>query len=103
MLLHLVRKCRLEGLDIYYLNEGSGECDFVLCKGDETVQAIQVSYNISNPKTRKREINGLMLASRLTNCKDLLLLIDHENEDVSESGTEIKVRPVYEWSLGIGI
>ena len=103
VLLHLVRKCRLEGLDIYYLNEGSGECDFVLCKGDETVQAIQVSYNISNPKTRKREINGLMLASRLTNCKDLLLLTDHENEDVSESGTEIKVRPVYEWSLGIGI
>lgn len=99
VLLHLVRKCKLEGLDIYYLNEGSGECDFILCKGDQTLQAIQVSYDISSPKTRKREINGLMLASKLTGCKDLLLLTDHEHEEMTVSGTEIKVRPVYEWSL----
>lgn len=57
--IHLIRKCKIEGLDVYYLNDRSGECDFVVSKGNKVVQAIQVSYDISSDKTRKREINGL--------------------------------------------
>lgn len=38
------------------------------------VECIQVSYDISNEKTRKREINGLLLANKQTKCKNLLLL-----------------------------
>ncbi|MCF0177444.1 MAG: ATP-binding protein, partial [Bacteroidales bacterium] len=59
---HLMRKCKLEGTDIYYLNERYGECDFVVCNGNKVVECIQVSYDISADKTRKRELNGLLLA-----------------------------------------
>lgn len=90
----------MEGWDLYYYNDRSGECDFVVCKGNKVVQAIQVSYDISSEKTRKREINGLLLAARQTKCENLLLLTDHESEDIVESGQHIKVQPVYEWSLG---
>ena len=101
--IHLMRKCKSEEYDVYYLNDRSGECDFVVCKGNKVVQAIQVSYDISNPKTRKREINGLLLAARQTGCDNLLLLTDHESEEVDENGNHIKIQPVYEWCLMLGV
>jgi len=99
VLIHLIRKCKLEGLDVYYLNDRYGECDFLVCKGNSVIQAIQVSYDISAEKTRKREINGLMIAARQTQCNNLLLLTDHESSMIEESGNQIKVQPVYDWSL----
>lgn len=36
--IHLLRKCKIEGWDVYYLNERSGECDFVVCQGNKVLQ-----------------------------------------------------------------
>ena len=96
---HLIRKCKMEGKDVYYLSDRSGECDFVVCKGNNVEQCIQVSYDISADKTRKREINGLLLAARQTRCTNLLLLTDHDSEVIQQDGYRIKVQPVHEWSL----
>jgi len=96
---HLVRKCKNEGWDIYYLRTRSAECDFVVCKGNKVLQCIQVSYDISADKTRKREINGLLQAYRHTHCEDLLLLTDHEREDVEANGVRICIKPVYELAM----
>lgn len=97
VLCHLIRKCKLEGWDVYYLKERSGECDFIVCDGNRVVQCIQVSYDISNEKTRKREINGLLLAHKQTHCKELLLLTDHLYEEIDKDGAHIIIKPVYEW------
>ena len=97
VLIELQRRCKASGRDVYYLNERSGECDFVVCEGDTVVQAIQVSYDISSPKTRSREIAGLLLANRLTKCTNLLLLTDHEFADEEHNGLHIAIRPVYAW------
>ena len=101
VLIHLLRQCRMKGLDVYYLNERYGECDFVVCKGNHVVQAIQVSYDISAEKTRKREIKGLLLAAEQTKCDNLLLLTDHESGATEETGHLIRIQPVYEWSIEI--
>lgn len=103
VLINLVRRSKTEGFDVYYLNERYGECDFVICKGKTVIQAIQVSYDISSDKTRKREINGLMLAAKQTGCDNLLLLTDHENSTVEEAGHNIKVQPVYDWCIEMGL
>lgn len=103
VLIHLMRKCKMSGLDVYYLNERSGECDFVVCERNKVIQAIQVSYDISAEKTRKREIKGLLLAAKQTGCNDLLLLTDHESNVIQDSGYTIKVQPVYDWCLGLGL
>ena len=102
VLINLVRRSKMEGIDVYYLNERYSECDFVICKGKTVIQAIQVSYDISVEKTRKREINGLMLAAKQTGCNNLLLLTDHENSTIEESGHNIKVQPVYDWCIEMG-
>ncbi len=98
VLSHLIRRCHFEGWDVYYLKDRSGECDFVVCDGNKVLQCIQVSYDISNEKTRKREINGLLLAHRQTKCKNLLLLTDHEYAEEEINGAHITILPVYEWS-----
>lgn len=101
--LHLYRKCKMQGLDVYYLNDRYGECDFVVCKNNRVIQAVQVSYDISAEKTRKREVNGLLLAARQTKCQNLLLLTDHESGEMEEDGMKMKVQPVYEWCLELGV
>lgn len=98
VLLHLLRKCKVNGWDIYYMKERSGECDFLICEGQNVLQAIQVSYDISQAKTRKREINGLLLASQLTQCTNLLLLTDYEYGEVDLNNHHISIRPVYDWA-----
>ncbi|MBR6971778.1 MAG: ATP-binding protein, partial [Bacteroidales bacterium] len=102
VLAQLLRKCKVEGWDLYYMLERSGECDFIVCKGDNVLQAVQVSYDISAPKTRRREINGALMAAKATGCKNLLLLTDHNYEEIEQAGFHIKVQPVYDWSLSMG-
>ena len=97
--IELLRRCKRRGLDIYYYSERYGECDFVICQGNHAIEAVQVSYDILNAKTRKREIAGLLLVAKKTGCKKLLLITDHQYEDIKEEEYEIHVRPVYEYLL----
>ncbi|MGM9815766.1 MAG: ATP-binding protein [Lepagella sp.] len=101
VLIHLMRKCKYEGWDVFFLSERSGECDFVVCEGNRVIQCIQVSYDISSEKTRKREINGLLLAHNKTKCGNLLLLTDHEYDEVERDGININIMPVYDWATKI--
>jgi hypothetical protein len=98
--LHLLRKYSREGCDIYYYSERTGECDFVICKGREAILAVQVSYDISAERTKKRELAGLIKAARATGCTNLLLLTDHQSEDITLDGYTIAIRPLYEYVLG---
>lgn len=96
--IELLRRAQQDGQDIYYLSERSGECDFVVCENNTVRQCVQVCYDLSVPKTRKREIAGLLLAARKTKCSNLLLLTDYEDSDITTDGYEIAIRPVYRWA-----
>ena len=93
----LLRRYKPEECDIYYYEETAGETDFVVCRGKTVAQIVQVSYDISNPKTLKREIKGLLLASEKTGCKNLLLITNSEQRTIKESGLEIPVVAAYSW------
>lgn len=97
--LELLRRYKGKGMDIYYFADRSGECDFMVCENRKAVKAIQVSYDISSDKTRKRELAGLVMAAKKTGCNNLLLLTDHNCEDVTYEGYKIAIRPVYDYVL----
>ncbi|NPD91366.1 ATP-binding protein [Xylanibacter muris] len=97
--MELIRRYKNKGLDIYYYSDRSGECDFIVCNATKALLAIQVSYDISAEKTRKREISGLILAAKKTGCEKLLLLTDHQHESIIQDGHDIQIRPVYEYVL----
>lgn len=95
--IELLRRYKPLECDVYYYDETAGEADFVVCKGNSVQQIIQVSYDISNSKTYKREVNGLLLASSKTGCNNLLLITDHEDKNIVESGKKICVTSAYAW------
>lgn len=97
--LYLLRKYKSESKDIYYYSGRYGECDFLVCNGRKTILAVQVSYDISSPKTLKREIAGLISAAKKTGCTELLLLTASEYDDIEREGYKIAVRPVFEYIL----
>ena len=92
----LRRKAGTEN-DIYYYQGRSAEADFVVCDGNKTLAVYQVSYDISNGKTRKREIKGCIAGAKATKCDNLFLITDHESEIIEEDGYTIQVVPIWEW------
>lgn len=97
--IELLRRSRHNRWNLFYYNERAGECDFLVCCGNEVLQAIQVSYDIQQPRTRKRELAGLQIVARKLRCTNLLLLTDHHYEDVTTEEGNIAIRPVYDWLL----
>lgn len=96
----LLRRNRPIDRDIYYFANASGyEADFVVCRANRVEEIYQVSYDISNEKTRQRELRGLLAASAETHCDNLYLITDFQREDVSLKGKQIHIVPAYEWLL----
>ena len=50
-------------------------------------------------KTRKREIDGIVEASRVTGCDSLIILTNNEEGEITEEGKTIKILPVWKWLL----
>ena len=95
--LELLRRKAGTANDIYYYQGRSAEADFVVCDGNKTLAVYQVSYDISNDKTRKREIKGCIAGAKATKCDNLFLITDHESEVIEEDGYTIQVIPIWEW------
>lgn len=97
--LELRRRIRSAGEDIYYFDNGSSEADFIVCDGNKAIGIYQVSYDISNPKTLRREVNGAVAAAKATGCGNIFLLTRFGASDINHNGHIIKVLPVWEWLL----
>jgi len=95
--IELLRRHKAYGRNIYFYKETSGEADFLVCEKNKVLEVVQVSYDISSPKTRKRELKGLILASQATKCSNLTLITRHNNESTIMDDKDIKIVPAYDW------
>lgn len=95
--LELRRRIKTVEEDIYYFDNGNAEADFVVCNGNKAVGVYQVAYDIESPRTRKREVNGAVVAAGATRCGNVYILTDHHSETIVHGGMAIKVMPVWEW------
>ena len=84
-------QCNCTKLDyeIYYYRDQSREVDFVLRHFGKVKRLVQVCWDISDAKTRKRELSSLFEIGRKLKCSDLLLVTDHEDEIVNEGSETI--------------
>lgn len=83
-----------------YFHKDKKECDFVIKDGFEIREAIQVTQNIEDPETRKREIEGLKEAMDEYELKEgLILTEDTEEEIVLQDKRMIIVKPIWKWLL----
>lgn len=97
--IELLRRHKRLGGEVFYYRDKSFECDFVVTHGGNVQQLIQVCYDISSPKTRSRELNGLVKAARKFNCHNLLLLTMNTKEQIEQDGELIQVIPAIDWLI----
>lgn len=77
------------------------ECDFIVHKGIQIVQAYQVTISMTNQETRKRKINGLCEAMQVFGLTTGHIITMDEKEAIKlENENVIYVVPVWEWMLG---
>lgn len=87
-------------VDKVFYYQGKGECDFVVQKGIDVVQLIQVTWDMSDEETRRREINGLVEAAKATGCNNMIIITADNSEEINlDNGNVIHVIPAWEWLL----
>lgn len=89
-------------IDQIFYYQGNGECDFIIQRGVEIDKLIQVTWNMDDDETRRREINGLIEASEVTGCKSLYIITADSSEEIKvDESRVIHVLPAWRWLLGI--
>lgn len=94
----LVRRNYKPQLDLfYYRTRNDREIDFLLRKGPKTEQLIQVCYDISSPKTLKRELDALIEAATELKCENLQLITWDKEEQIEVNQLTVHLTPAYKW------
>ena len=86
--LELRRRIKTAEEDIYYFDNGNTEADFIVCSGSKVMGIYQVAYDIENPRTRRREINGAVAAAKHTKCSNVFILTDHHSETIVSNNSQ---------------
>jgi hypothetical protein len=87
------------GKDVYYWKNGKGEVDFVVKEGLKPISLIQVCWDITNEKTKKREIDNLIEAMHTLNLgQGLIITEDYSGEEIAGK-KKIRFLPLWRWLL----
>src|SRR3990167_128173 len=90
------------GYDIYF-HRDKKECDFIIKQGLEITQAIQVAVTLTDPKTRKRELAGLIDVIHCYHPERIIILTLDESEtialEIENKCYSVVVMPVWRWML----
>ena len=91
----LLRRGYIPGKTLfYYRTRNDKEIDFVTRKGTKVEQLIQVCYDMTSEKTRKRELDALVEASEELHCDNLLVITNDQQEIVDWKGHIVKLDPI---------
>lgn len=86
------------GGDLFYHSDKK-ECDFIVRHEARITQAYQVTVSISDTKTRKREISGLLEAMNTYGLSEGYIITMDEKETIQVDEGIIHVVPAWEWML----
>lgn len=87
---------RKYGDECYFFNTSKAEVDFYI---PEESTAIQVSYSIADPDTRRREIDAILALSDYQNVQHLMIVTKDEEETIEEKGKVVSVIPLWKWLM----
>lgn len=89
---------RRQTAEIYYYS-GKQEVDFY-CVAEGKKTLVNVSYKIDSPKTRERELNGLLEAMEYFKMSEAYLITTDEEETFQQYDRTIHILPLWKWLLG---
>ena len=83
----------------YYKTRNDREVDFVLKKGTEVTELVQVCYEAINSDVEQRETKALLEASGELKVEKLTVLTWDEKREIKKDGKIIQLIPLWEWLL----
>lgn len=91
----LLRRGYIPGQTLfYYRTRNDKEIDFVTRKGARVEQLIQVCYDMTSEKTRKREFDALAEAAEELHCDNLLVITNSEQNELVWKKYAILIRSI---------
>lgn len=91
----LLRRGYIPGKTLfYYRTRNDKEIDFVTRKGAKVEQLIQVCYDMTSEKTRKRELDALVEAANELHCNKLLVITNSEQNELVWKEHTILIRSI---------
>ena len=78
----------------YYRSRNDKEVDFVLREGTRIKRLVQVCYDLSSPKTEKREVDSLIECAGELKCDELVIVTNDDERTIEKDGYMINVIPV---------
>ena len=83
----------------YYKTRNDREVDFVLKKGTEVTELVQVCYETINSDVEQRETKALLEASDELKVKKMIVLTWDEKREIKKDGSVVQFKPLWEWLL----
>jgi len=96
--LRLLKRYDVENI-FYWKDSKNHEVDFVIVEGGRVIMAIQVCHDLTDEKTREREVRSLVSGARELNCTELLLISGEKVGEEEIDGHSIRYVPLYRWLL----
>lgn len=87
----------IEKTMFYYRSRNDKEVDFVLRKGTHIEQLVQVCYDMSSPKTEKREVDSIVECAGELKCNNLVIVTYNDKRIIEKGGYIINVVPISEF------
>ena len=87
----------IEKTIFYYRSRNDKEVDFVLREGTRIRSLVQVCYDMSSPKTEKREVDSIIECAGELKCDNLVIVTYNEKRTIEKDGYKIDVVPVTEF------
>lgn len=81
----------------YYRSRNDKEVDFVLRKGTSIERLVQVCYDMSSPKTEKREVDSIIECAGELKCNNLVIVTNNDKRIIEKDGYKIEVVPISEF------
>jgi predicted AAA+ superfamily ATPase len=81
----------------YYRSRNDKEVDFVLRKANKVETLVQVCYDMSSPKTEKREVESIVECAEELNCNNLIIVTYNDKRVIEKKDYKINVVPILEF------
>ena len=92
---------KVETTLFYYRSRNDREVDFVTRQGTRIERLIQVCYDMSSPKTEKREVDSLIECAGELKCNNLMVITNNDEREILKDGYNIKVVPFVKFVMWV--
>ena len=78
---------------VFYFSEAK-ECDFVIQRGDQIEELVQVCWELEETNL-EREVGGILAASSVTDCRTCKIITFNQQRTIQRDELRIEVLPIW--------